>query len=131
IVIGAIATVTFSGTLSGPARERLDGFPAYRLLRSYAFSGQVVAICAVAAVLAWSRSSASGPAALPPGVWFVAVVSLAVALGFCFTLFIGAEQSASRIFVISIGTVTFGAGIGAELGVSSLFVNLVTGATVG
>jgi hypothetical protein len=61
----------------------------------------------------------------------VAVLSLGVALGFCFTLFIGSEQSASRIFVVSIGTVTFGAGIGAELGVSSLFVNLVTGATVG
>ena len=131
LVIGAIATVTFSGTLSGPGRERRDGVPAFRLLRSYAFAGQVVAICTVAAVLAWSRSSVTGEINMPPAAWFAAVLSLGVALGFCFTLFIGSEQSASRIFVISIGTVTFGAGIGAELGVSSLFVNLVTGATVG
>ncbi|HTV24702.1 MAG TPA: hypothetical protein VMG12_38685 [Polyangiaceae bacterium] len=131
LVIGAIATVTFSGTLARPGRERLDRVPAFHLLRSYAFSGQVVAICTVAAVLAWTRSNGTGHISLPPAAWFVAVLSLGVALGFCFTLFTGSEQSASRIFVISIGTVTFGAGIGAELGVSSLFVNLVTGVTVG
>lgn len=131
LVIGAIATVTFSATLSGRGRERLEDVPAFRLLRSYAFSGQVVAICVVAAVLAWSRSSVTDRIAVPPAAWFAAVPTLGVALGFCFTLFIGSEQSASRIFVVTIGTVTFGAGIGAELGVSSLFVNLVAGATVG
>lgn len=131
LVIGAIATVTFSATLSGQGRARLADVAAFRLLRSYAFWGQVVAICLVAAVLAWSRSSVTGRIAVPPAAWFVAVLSLGVALGFCFTLFIGAEQLASRIFVVTIGTVTFGAGIGAELGVSSLFVNLVAGATVG
>lgn len=131
LVIGAIATVTFSATLSAHGHQRLDAVPAFRLLRSYAFSGQVVAICVVAAVLAWSRSSATGRIAVPPAGWFAGVLSLGIALGVCFTQFIGSEQSASRIFVVTIGTVTFGAGIGAELGVSSLFVNLVTGATVG
>lgn len=131
IVIAAVATVTFSNTLSGLDEERLEGVPAFRLLRSCAFSGQVVAICVVAAVLAWSRSSATTVVHLPAAGWYVGVLSLGVALGFCFTLFIGAERSPSRIFVVTIGTVTFGAGVGAELGVSSMFVNLVTGATVG
>lgn len=131
LVIGAIATVTFSATLSGQGSTRLADVPSFRLLGSYAFSGQVVAIGVVAAVLAWSHSSGTGRIAVPPAAWFVAVLSLGVALGFCFTLFIGSEQLASRIFVVTIGTVTFGAGIGAKLGVSSLFVNLMAGATVG
>jgi hypothetical protein len=131
IVIAAIATVTYSSTFSGAARERLDGVPAFRLLRSSALCGQVVAISAVAAVLAWTRSGVVTTVEVPPAGWFLGVVFLGTALGLCFTLFIGTEQSASRIFVVSIGTVTFGAGVGAELGVSSMFVNLVTGATVG
>lgn len=131
LVIGSVATVTFSVKLSGHGHERRDEAPAFRLLRSYAFAGQVVAICVVAAALAWSHSAAAGRIAVSPAGWFAGVLSLGVALGVCFTLFIGSEQSASRIFVVTIGTVTFGAGVGAELGVSSMFVNLVTGATVG
>lgn len=131
VVIAAVATVTFSNTLSALDGERLEDVPAFRLLRSCAFSGQVVAISVVAAVLAWSRSSATAVVHLPAAGWYAGVLFLGVALGFCFTLFIGAERSPSRIFVVTIGTVTFGAGVGAELGVSSMFVNLVTGATVG
>lgn len=131
MVIAAVATVTFSSTLSGLDGERLEDVPAFRLLRSCAFSGQVVAISVVAAVLAWSRSSATTVVHLPAAGWYAGVLFLGVALGFCFTLFIGSERSPSRIFVVTIGTVTFGAGIGAELGVSPMFVNLVTGATVG
>lgn len=131
LVIAAVATVTFSTILSGAESQRLEAVPAFRLLRGCAFTGQVLAISVVAAVLAWSRSSAATTIDLPAAGWFSSVLLLGVALGFCFTLFIGSEQSASRIFVASIGTVTFGAGIGAELGISSMFVSLVTGATVG
>jgi hypothetical protein len=131
LVIAAVATVTFSTTLSGVEAQRLDEVPAFRLLRGCAFSSQLLAISVVAAVLAWSRSSAATAIELPAVGWFVGVLLLAVALGVCFSLFIGSEQSPSRIFVASIGTVTFGAGIGAELGISSMFVSLVAGATVG
>jgi hypothetical protein len=131
LVIGAIATVTFSSSLLGLEREHQSEITALRLLKIYAFCGQVVAISVVAAVLAWSRSSTATSIELPAAGWFAGVLILGVALGFCFTLFIGAEQSTSRIFVVTIGTLTFGAGIGAELGVSPMFVNLVTGATVG
>lgn len=131
IVMAAVATVTFSATLSSLDRERLDGVPAFRVLRSCAFSGQVVAISVVAAVLAWSRSSATSTIHLPAAGWYAGVLLFGVGLGVCFTLFIGAEHSTSRVFVVTIGTVTFGAGVGAELGVSSMFINLVTGAAVG
>jgi hypothetical protein len=131
VVIGAVATVTFSSVLSGSGCQPLDDVPAFRLLKSCAFCSQVAAISVVAAVLAWSRSNVAESIDAPAIVWFFAVLGLGVALGGCFMLFIGAEQSTTRIFVITIGTVTFGAGIGAELGVSSMFVNLVSGATVG
>ncbi|MEY4546317.1 MAG: hypothetical protein RL685_2512 [Pseudomonadota bacterium] len=130
IVLAATGTVTFSSALSGPENHRLAGVPAYRLLQACAFCGQWVAICAVAGVLAWTRSEASTVVDLPAGGWFAGVLLLGIVLGICFTLFIGREQSAARIFVVTIGTVTFGAGIGAELGVSPIFVNLVAGATV-
>jgi hypothetical protein len=131
VAIAAIATVTYSGIFSGPGRDRLDDVPAFRLLRSCALCGQIVAISAVAAVLAWTRSGLEALVDVPAVGWFSGVLFFGVALGICFTLFIGAEKSYTRIFVVTIGTVTFGAGVGAELGVSSMFVNLVTGATVG
>jgi hypothetical protein len=131
LVIAAIATVTFSSTLSGSERRVSSDVPAFRLLRICSFCSQIAGISAVAAVLAWSRSSASARLDAPAIAWFLGVLVLGAALGGCFLLFIGTEQSTSRIFVITIGTVTFGAGIGAELGVSSMFVNLVSGATVG
>lgn len=130
LVMSAIASVTFSPTLSGLEAERLAKVPAYRLLRSCSFHGQIIAISAVAAVLAWSRSRDETVVHLPAGVWFAGVLLLGCVLGVCFTLFIGREQSTSRIFVATVGTVTFGAGVGAELGVSPIFVNLVAGATV-
>jgi Kef-type K+ transport system membrane component KefB len=130
VVLAAAATVTFSASLSGLEGDRLVDVPAYRLLRSCAFYGQLVAISAVAAVLAWSRSRAVAVVELPAGGWFAGVLLLGVVLGVCFTVFIGREQSTSRIFVATVGTVTFGAGVGAELGVSPMFVNLVAGATV-
>ncbi|MEO8178768.1 MAG: hypothetical protein ABI895_08045 [Deltaproteobacteria bacterium] len=130
VVLAATATVTFSSALSGLDGDRLRDVPAYRLLQTCAYCGQCVAISAVAAVLAWTRSQASTAVDLPAGAWFAGVLILGVVVGVCFTLFIGREQSSTRIFVVTIGTVTFGAGVGAELGVSPIFVNLVAGATV-
>jgi hypothetical protein len=130
VVLAATATVTFSSTLSGLTADRLANVSPYRLLRSVAFYGQWIAICSVAAVLAWTRSRAATVLELPAGGWFAAVLVLGIVIGVCFSSFIGREQSATRIFVATVGTVTFGAGVGAELGVSPIFVNLVTGATV-
>lgn len=130
LVLGAAGTVTFSATLQGLSAARLASVPAYRLLRSVAFYGQWVAVCAVAAVLAWTRSRTAAVVDLPAGGWFVAVLLLGIVIGVCFTLFIGHEQSTTRLFVATVGTVTFGAGVGAELGVSPIFVNFITGATV-
>ena len=130
IVLGATATVTFASALSGLEDARRANVPAFRLLEICAIIGQFVAICVVAAVLAWGRSRSTSAIALPALGWFAGVVVLGVALGFCFTFFIGHEQAPARIFVVTVGTVTFGAGVGAELGVSPMFVNLVTGVTV-
>jgi Kef-type K+ transport system membrane component KefB len=130
VVLAATATVTYSATLADLGADQIAGIPAYRVLRSCAFYGQVIAICAVAAALAWTRSRASGGLDLPAGAWFAGVLLIGVVVGVCFTLFIGHEESSTRIFVATVGTVTFGAGIGAVLGVSPMFVSLVAGATV-
>jgi hypothetical protein len=131
LVLAAAATVTFSSAFAGETSERLAAVPAYRLLKSCAFAGQWIAVAAVAVVLAATRSGESSRALeWTAAHWFAGAVALGVVLGVCFTLFIGRETSTSRIFLATVGTVTFGAGVGAELGVSPMFVNLVTGATV-
>ena len=127
LVLAAIAGVTFS---SSALRLRAE-VPAFQLLRQAALAGQWVAVVTVALVLAWSRSqSPTSSLADSAAYWFAGATLLGVVLGGCFTLFVGEEKATSRLFLATVGTVTFGAGIGAELGVSPLFVNLVAGATV-
>ncbi len=128
LVLAAVAGVSF--TLPGRAGRWTEA-PVFQLLRRAALAGQWVAVTAVALVLAWTRSRA--PATSIEGsaaYWFLGAIVLGVVLGACFTLFVGQETVTSRIFLATVGTMTFGAGIGAELGVSPLFVSLVTGATV-
>ncbi|HEU4581170.1 MAG TPA: hypothetical protein VFS67_23090 [Polyangiaceae bacterium] len=128
LVLAAVAGVSF--TLPGRSGRWTEA-PVFQLLRRAALAGQWVAVTAVALVLAWTRSRA--PASSIEGsaaYWFLGAIVLGVVLGACFTLFVGQETVTSRIFLATVGTMTFGAGIGAELGVSPLFVSLVTGATV-
>jgi hypothetical protein len=128
LVLAAIAGVSFS---SSSLRGSWAQVPAFRLLRQATLAGQWVAVATVALVLAWSRSrSTTGASEESAAYWFAGATLLGVVLGGCFTLFVGEEQATSRLFLATVGTVTFGAGIGAELGVSPLFVNLVAGATV-
>lgn len=132
VVLASAATVTFSNVLSRSG-GKLDAIPAYRLLRSCSLSGQWVAIAATAVMLGWMRSTGSSPDwdyELNAATWFAGALLLGIVFGVCFTLFIGHEQSTSRIFLATVGTVTFGAGVGVELGVSPMFVNLVSGLTV-
>jgi Kef-type K+ transport system membrane component KefB len=128
LVLAATAGVAFSSARPRGLRAEV---PAFQLLRQAALASQWVAIASVALVLAWSRSrSQTSSVENSAAYWFLGAILLGVVLGGCFTLFVGQERATSRLFLATVGTVTFGAGIGAELGVSPLFVNLVAGATV-
>jgi hypothetical protein len=50
--------------------------------------------------------------------------------GLLFSVFLGREDDPMRILVATIGVVVFAAGVGASLGVSPLFVNVIAGLTV-
>jgi len=61
---------------------------------------------------------------------FLFALAASVVCGLLFTLFIGRENDPSRVFLASIGAVTFAAGLGASLGIAPLFITLVAGMTV-
>jgi Kef-type K+ transport system membrane component KefB len=91
-----------------------------------------LAIATIGVVLAVVRSeSGYFIRALGGWGWVLGAMGLGLVCGVCFTLFIGHEKSTSRIFLATVGTVTFAAGVGSALGVSPLFVNLVAGMVVG
>lgn len=129
--LGVAATVSSSGLLLGIGESlKLRGY-CFGLLRSTAAVSQLFAIIAMGAVLALTREPPTFPiAGFGRWFWLVAAVALGLVCGICFTLFIGKEESQSRIFLATIGTVTFAAGTGAALEVSPLLVNLISGLTV-
>lgn len=131
VAIGVVATVSSSGLLLGIGESLQLKSTSYSILRSCVGVSQLFAIFAMGAVLALSREAATLPlAGLGRWVWLIAALVLGLVCGICFTLFIGKEEGQSRIFLATVGTVTFAAGTGAALEVSPLLVNLISGLTV-
>src|SRR5690606_575246 len=131
VAIGVVATVSSSGLLLGIGEALELESPTFRILRSSAAMSQLFAICAMGAVLALSRDAPSLVMAdFGRWIWLIAALALGLICGVCFTLFIGQEEGQSRIFLATVGTVTFAAGAGAALGVSPLLINLIAGLTV-
>ena len=129
LVLAAAASVTVSERLTGwGVRARS---PAQRLLRACSLQGQLLAIIVVGVVLSFSHEPVSMQGfEIRDGVWLLVSLSLGLVFGLLFTLFIGHEQSTNRIFLATVGTVTCCSGVGAALGLSAMFLNLVSGVTV-
>lgn len=62
--------------------------------------------------------------------WAVTAAGAAIVIGLLFTLFIGREEDPGRVFLATIGLVTFASGVGVALEISPLFINLLAGITV-
>ena len=131
LTLGAAACVCGSAVVeravqSTPGSGRSRGF-----LTSVASGTEVVALILLGITLAAARSG-EGQARYGMGVteWVVAAIGLGVLCGALFTLLIGRERDPMRMFLTSVGVVTFASGIGSALGVSPLFVNLLLGVTV-
>jgi hypothetical protein len=131
LAVGVVATVSSSGILLGLGESLKLKSAAFALLRSSAAVSQLFAVITMGAVLALSREPPSLPVeGFGRWIWLIAALVLGLICGVCFTLFIGKEEGQSRIFLATVGTVTFAAGTGAALEVSPLLVNLIGGLTV-
>jgi hypothetical protein len=132
IALGAAATVCTSGLLVSIGDSLNARSATFELLKTGAIISQLLAVVTIGIVLAVTRGErGTFISELGAWGWVVGAVGLGLICGGCFTLFIGNEKSTSRIFLATVGTVTFASGVGSALGVSPLFVNLVSGLFVG
>jgi hypothetical protein len=130
--IGAAAGVSSVALIELAARRHAVELSRLGLLQSLGSAGQVTAVMAFGIAMAGARATDSAEALnLTVTEWGVITVGAGAACGVLFTVFMGREDDSMRILVASVGAITFSAGIGAALGVSPLFVNLIAGALVG
>jgi hypothetical protein len=100
-------------------------------LRANASASQLVGIIGLGLLLAASRATEGGNHfSLSVAQWSLATVVVGVSCGALFAVFIGREQDRMRIFLATVGLVTFASGVGEALGVSPMFINLLAGVTV-
>lgn len=129
--LGAAAAIASSTAIeSVTERWRAEG-PSVVLLRDIASAGQVIAILLFGLALAGDRAvEAAGGYGLSLVEWAGLTAFAGALTGLLFTIFIGGDEDDLRLYLATLGVVIFAAGIGAALGVSPLFVNLVAGLTV-
>ena len=129
--IGASAAVASPFLLESMHRITGSAGRVTLILESTARSSQVVAVLVLGGVLATARATeAAGRFSMTVAEWELAAVGVGVVSGLLFGLFIGKESEPSRIFLATIGVVTFTSGIGAALGISPLFVTMLAAVTV-
>lgn len=130
--LGAAATVSSSALLVAVGKSLNAKSHLYALLRSFAASSQWVAIVSLGIILALTRGAMHNTPWLSESwQWATGAAVLGIVSGLLFTLFIGKEHSPSRIFLATVGAVTFASGVGRSLGISPMFLNLIAGVTVG
>ncbi len=131
LTLGAAAAIASSTAIEAAAdRWRAEG-PPVNLLRDLASAGQVMAILLFGLALAGDRAvEAAGGYGLSLIEWAMLTGAAGAITGLLFTIFIGGAEDDLRLYLATLGVVIFAAGIGAALGVSPLFVNLVAGLTV-
>lgn len=132
LTIGAAAGVSSVALIELAAKRHAVSSERLELLESLAAAGRCAAVFAFGVAMAGTRAASSAEAlGLTLTEWGVITIGAGAACGILFTVFIGREDDSMRILVATVGAVTFSAGIGAALGVSPLFVNLIAGALVG
>jgi len=101
------------------------------LLRAMAGTSEILAVFCFGIAMAGIRAEASA-AELDLTVieWSVITIAAGGLTGLLFSVFLGQEDEEIRTTVASVGVIVFSAGVGAGLGVSPLFVNLIAGMTV-
>ena len=93
-------------------------------------ASQNLAILVLGFVFATARATSSSSAIqLTIVEWALAASALGILSGLLFSLFLGKESQPAKIFLATIGLVTFAAGTAAALGLSPIFVALLAALT--
>lgn len=131
LIIGAAAASASSYAIGNARRLFGSEGPVGDLLEASSRAGQLAGVFILGAVLASARAAeAASRFHLSLTEWELAAVFLGIICGLLFGLFLGRETDPSRIFLATVGLVTFAAGIGSALGISPIFVNMFAGLTV-
>ncbi|HAN31232.1 MAG TPA: hypothetical protein DCQ06_06500, partial [Myxococcales bacterium] len=131
LALGAAACVCGASVVERHVQVFSGSLRTRRFLTSVSSTSELLSLSILGLTLAAARSE-TGATQLGMGVteWVVAAVGLGVLCGALFTLLIGRQRQPMRMFLTGVGVVTFASGIGAAIGVSPLFVNLLLGLTV-
>ncbi len=131
VAIGGAACVASPFVVDSTIRMLGAKGPISTMLSVAATTTQVIAVVVTGLVQAAARATY---ATAQPGFgvdrWAAMAAGVGIACGLLFSLFIGREQDTPRLFLASLGAVIFASGVGAAIGISPLFVNLIAGATV-
>jgi Kef-type K+ transport system membrane component KefB len=131
LTLGAAAAIASSTAIrAATQRWQADGPPVV-LLHDLASAGHVIAVLLFGLALVGDRTvGAADNHGLSLVEWALLLGAAGGITGLLFMLFIGGAEDDLRLYLATLGVVIFAAGIGAALGVSPLFVNMVAGLTV-
>ena len=131
LIIGAAAASASSYAITSARRMFGSEGSVGDLLETSARAGQLAGVFLLGSVLAGARATeAASQFHLTITEWELSAVFLGILCGLLFGLFLGRESHPDKIFLASIGLVTFASGIGAAVGISPIFVNMFAGLTV-
>jgi hypothetical protein len=128
IVLAAAGAIFSSDTVQHNIMSIRAAGPVTSTLLRMAPPSEILGILIFGLALAAARAiESSAQLGLTVTEWTIAVVGLGSLCGFLFSLFIGRREDDLRVYLATVGIVTFASGIGSALGVSSLFVNFICG----
>jgi Kef-type K+ transport system membrane component KefB len=131
LTLGAAAAIASSTAIRATAERWQAEGPPVVLLQDLAAAGQVIAVLLFGLALAGDRAMESAnDYGLSLVEWALLIGAAGALTGILFMVFIGGDEDDLRLYLATVGVVIFAAGIGAALGVSPLFVNMVAGLTV-
>jgi hypothetical protein len=131
LTVGAAAG-TCSTVLVDTALLRFDVSPERAaLLRTMTAAAQVLAVFAFGLAMAGTRATTTaGAMGLTIVEWAALTILSGGFTGLLFSIFLGREDDPVRLSVAAVGVIVLAAGVGAALGVSPLFTNLLAGLTL-
>jgi len=131
VALACAAGVVSTAAIDAVVRLARAQGPVTRLVETSGTMAQVMAVLVLGLAMSTARATgAETPFHLTVVEWAMASVGAAVVSGLLFGLFIGRESDANRVYLATVGLVTFASGVGAALGISPLFINLLAGVTV-
>lgn len=131
LTLGAAAAIASSTAIRAATERWQAEGPPVELLHDLASAGHVIAVLLFGLALAGDRAiDAADNYGLSLVEWSLLIGAAGGITGLLFMIFIGGAEDDLRLYLATLGVVIFAAGIGAALGVSPLFVNMVAGLTV-